>query len=303
VPRLAVAAPAGLQAGGDARPQQDHARWFHFLQWSMALPNAPCIEGLLPPRTPLCVMLESATMLFFRQSVEIFGATLGFDADLSYALLNATGEKVGKAAEHSGYCQRRVLGGRRPFEVVVSALTPGDPPVLRFVRPYRGSSPGCCWSLQQLRVYSLQESGGETELGMVQQRMSCCGGSCCVGPLLGVHDAQGHELFTVNGPCVYCDGPCCDITFEVRARGEAVGEIRRHGASLTPAMDPVGSSTPFGEDDECTLGLTMPQGAPILHRAMLLGALTLIDVLYFDPYGHRDGGLVAVGEKDNVYHH
>ena len=82
-----------------------------------------------------------------------------------------------------------------------------------------------------------------------------------------------------------------------------MGEIRRHGASLTPAMDPVGSSTPFGEDDECTLGLTMPQGAPILHRAMLLGALTLIDVLYFDPYGHRDGGLVAVGEKDNVYHH
>ncbi len=269
----------------------------------MALPNALCIEGLRPPRSALAVMLESATMVFLRQSVEIFGATIGFDADLSYAILNATGEKLGKAAEHSNCCARRVLSGRRPFEVVVSAATPGDPPVLRFVRPYRGTSPGCCWSLQQLSVYSLQEAGGETELGIVQQQMSCCGGSCCVGPLLGVHDAQGHELFTVHGPCIFCDGPCCDITFEVRARGEAVGEIRRHGASLTPAMDPVGSSTPFADDDECTVGLTMPTGAPILHRALLLGALMLIDTLYFDAFGHADAGLATVGEKDNVYHY
>ena len=42
---------------------------------------------------------------------------------------------------------------------------------------------------------------------------------------------------------------CCDITLEVRAREEAVGEIRRHGASLTPAQDSVGASTPFAEDD------------------------------------------------------
>ena len=123
----------------------------------MALPGALCIEGLRPPRSALAVMLESATMVFLRQSVEIFGATIGFDADLSYALVNAAGEKLGKAAEHSGCCARRVLGGRRPFEIIVSAVTPGDPPVLRFVRPYRGTSPGCCWSLQQLRVYSLQE--------------------------------------------------------------------------------------------------------------------------------------------------
>lgn len=269
----------------------------------MALPGAPTIDGLNPPRTPLCVMLEASTMLFLRQSVEVFGAALGFDADLSYAVLNATGEKVAKAAEHSGYCHRRACGGRRPFETVVSALTPGDPPVLRFVRPYRGSSPGCCWSLQQLRVFSLLEAGGETELGLVQQRMTCCGGSCCIGPLIGVHDAQGHELFTIHGPCVFCDAPCCDITFEIRARNEAVGEFRRHGASLTPAQDFHGASTPFAEDDECTLGLTMPSGAPILHRALLLGALMLIDVLYFDEFGHSDGGLVALGEKDNVYHH
>ena len=262
----------------------------------MALAGAPCIEGLLPPRTPLAVMLEHATMIFFKQSVEIFGATMAFDADLSYAILNATGEKLGKAAEKSSCCLRGVLGGGRPLVVVVSALTPGDPPVLRFVRPCRPCQ------LQQLRVSSLAEAGGETKLGVVRQRLSCCGGSCCVGPLFVVLDAQGHELFTIHGPCIFCDGPCCDVTFEVRARNEAVGEIRRHGASLTPAMDAVGSSTPFAEDDACTLGLTMPQGAPILHRALLMGALLLIDLVYFDAFGHQDPGLVALGEKDNAYH-
>jgi hypothetical protein len=101
---------------------------------------------------------------------------LGFDAPLSYALFNAKGEKVGKAAEWAGCCARSTLGGRRPFEMVVCALSPGEPPVLRFERPYRGSSPGCCWSLQQLRVVSLAEADGETELGVIQQVCSCCGG-------------------------------------------------------------------------------------------------------------------------------
>jgi hypothetical protein len=47
----------------------------------------------------------------------------------------------------------------------------------------------------------------------------------------------------------------------------------------------------------------MPSGAPVLHRALLLGALVLIDTLYFDAFGHGDGGLAAVGEKDNAYHY
>eukprot|EP01049_Picozoa_sp_SAG25_P002113 SAG25_NODE_107_length_15283_cov_3.516728_7_plen_116_part_00 len=57
--------------------------------------------------------------------------------------------------------------------------------------------------------------------------------------MLGVHDAQGSQLFSIVGPCLYCDGPCCDVTFEVRhpdVRGEAVGELRRHGETLTPAQ-------------------------------------------------------------------
>jgi hypothetical protein len=57
--------------------------------------------------------------------------------------------------------------------------------------------------------------------------------------VLGVHDAQGSQLFSIVGPCLYCDGPCCDVTFEVRhpdVRGEAVGELRRHGETLTPAQ-------------------------------------------------------------------
>ena len=144
----------------------------------MALSNAPCIDGLLPHRTPLACMLEELAICFVRQSVEYFGNPVGFDASLSYALINGKGEKVGKAAEFSGCCSQKLLGGRRPFELVACAMVPGQPPVLRFERPYRGSSPGCCWSLQELRVISLAEAGGETELGRVQQRMACCHGSC-----------------------------------------------------------------------------------------------------------------------------
>lgn len=161
--------------------------------------------------------------------------------------------------------------------MVVTALVPSEPPVLRFERPYRGSSPGCCWSLQQLRVVSIAEVGGETELGIVQQRFCscCCSDEGCCGPLLGVHDAQGRELFTIVGPCLYCDSPCCDAIFEIRHANEAVGEFRRHGETLTPAQDPAGATSVF-TNDAPVFGLTMPNGAPILHRALLLGALVLL---------------------------
>jgi hypothetical protein len=86
----------------------------------MALPGAPPLDGLEPPRTPLDVMLGELPMCFIKQSVEIFGGRqVGFDANLSYALLNDRGEKVGKAAETSSCCSRQCLGGRRPFGMTV----------------------------------------------------------------------------------------------------------------------------------------------------------------------------------------
>ena len=44
------------------------------------------------------------------------------------------------------------------------------------------------------------------------------------------------------------------------------------------------------------------RGAPTLHRALLIGALLLIDFLYFDPFGHADESLRTLGTRENVYH-
>ena len=84
--------------------------------------------------------------------------------------------------------------------------------------------------------------------------------TCSCGPVLGVEDALGREIFTIVGPCLWCDWPCFDVTFEIRSAGEAVGELRRHGETLTPAQDPVGREHIF-VDDEPLFGLTMPQCA------------------------------------------
>ena len=252
--------------------------------------------------------------------------SVGFEAALAWRIDTADGRKIGKAAEVSGWCGRCCCGATsRPLSLYVWAAgaTALANPLLRLER--KSALPACCGCccccghredccegdgcgtftrLQRMDVFGFEigawdahtsqhgpfgfdEAAAaegpprvrEQPLGSITQQ-GCRG---CGGPRLVVADRGGAELFTIDGPCLTCEGCCCELTLEVRVAGEAVGEFCRLGE--------LGRAS-----------LRMPALAPALpHRAMLLGALFLVELVFFGegpaagraaPLHHKHGAAV-----------
>eukprot|EP01052_Picozoa_sp_SAG31_P029059 SAG31_NODE_2859_length_4990_cov_113.128399_2_plen_330_part_00 len=258
------------------------------------------------------LILPSSLPMVRRQEI----AAICFEAAEAWRLADEHGRKIGRAAETSSWLDRHVCGSaERARTLHVWAVGTANPeqPLLRFVKrfalpPSCGCCCGwcqccCCCRLQALSVYGFDavrdqhsaavgdrqfdcshdlRHAGEmvTEqilLGSIQQ-VGCRPGCCGLGPRFKITDANGQELFTLDGPCWHCEGTCCDVSLEVRSLGEAVGELsrgRNTGEALGPRVTTVAHTGLW-------TSLWMPARAPATpHRALLLGALYLVETCFF----------------------
>mmetsp|Transcript_961 Transcript_961/g.1957 ORF Transcript_961/g.1957 Transcript_961/m.1957 type:complete len:184 (-) Transcript_961:287-838(-) len=179
------------------------------------------------------------------------------------------GRQIAFAAEQSDCFVRQCCGNLRPFSMPI--LLPNGRPAFTLQRPYK-CVPSCCWfcTLQELHILRGDGSDG-TRLGTVYQEYSL------FTRWFKVCDGSGNLIYRIKGPC------CHPWTFQIMdPSGQTeLGRISKKWSGLLKEM--------FTDADN--FNVEFPQDSTPEVRATLMGALFLIDYLFFEQSGR--GGYMA----------
>lgn len=192
-------------------------------------------------------LLRDITTLAVRQQTEWVEVLANFETQNRYVVCDAEGQELLYAAEHSGVVGRMFLQSSRPFTIDV--LDAQGMRLLRLKRP---------WRLYFHQVTVLD--GDEQPLGSVVRRFSLA------RRIYSVLDADGAELVRLFGPVLH------PWTFRILEDGREVGSIRKRWSGL--------GKEAFTDADN--FGVEMPAEMAPSTKALLLGAVFLIDYVHFE---------------------
>ena len=209
-----------------------------------------------------------------RQNVDLAEAILGtlFDTGCceqanSYQLLSmGTGLSM-YAQESSDWCSRCCCGPCRSFDM--DLLDHLGNSMIRIERPLRCIA--CCFPccLQKLSVYAEGRY-----IGSINQRWFI------VYPAFNIRDHSDNKIYKIEGPL--CKIACCggDVTFKVMdpSGNNQLGEITKKWSGILRE----------GFTDADNFIAVFPQNAPLNHKILILGAVFLIDFMYFEQSGQND---------------
>jgi uncharacterized protein YxjI len=195
--------------------------------------------------------LANAASLVVRQKKEWGEILSGFEQRNKYLVSDPGDGDLFAAVERGGSTLARLfLRSLRPFEMQVATLAGRT--VLQLRRPFT-------WYFHRLEVYDEQRR----PLGRIERRFAW------VRRVYAVFDASGRETHRLFGPVLH------PWTFEIRADDRIAGRIvKKWGGLAKEALT-----------DADTFGITFPVAAPAATKAVLLGAVFLIDFVHFE---HRD---------------
>ena len=206
--------------------------------------------------------LAAVDQLLIKQKIEVLEVVMGFETVNKYEVLNSIGQSVYKAEEDTNCCNRVFCGSIRGFDM---SLTDNEgQEVIHLQRPLRCQD--CCFPccLQEMEVSSPQGN----IIGTITQEWSI------FHPRLLIKDCLGNPVFRVQGPCMTIS--CCgnDVDFNVVSveTGEEIGKITKQWTGLAKEI--------FTDADN--FGITFPLDLDVKVKATLLGALFLIDFMYFE---------------------
>ncbi|BFZ00262.1 hypothetical protein BsWGS_03302 [Bradybaena similaris] len=216
-------------------------------------PPANCPPGL--------EYLTQVDQLLVKQKIEALEAFTGFETNNKYEVKNTMNQRVYIAVEDTCCCTRNCCGASRPFDMKIMDNHKRE--VMHLSRPLRCSSCffPCC--LQKLTV----EAPKGSVIGYVRQAWSCC------HPKYKINSASDQTLLRVKGPCCRCN-MCGDIEFQITSADEEthVGEITKQWSGIGKEI--------FTDADN--FGVTFPLDLDTKTKATVLGAVFLIDFMYFE---------------------
>ncbi|XP_070173361.1 phospholipid scramblase 1-like isoform X2 [Littorina saxatilis] len=253
--------PIGMQpsAGGGGGPPPPAG-------WAPA-PGAPAPGGPVTAAGPAncprgLEYLASVDQLIVKQKMEALEAFTGFETNNKYEVLNTMGQRVFMAVEDTCCCTRCCCGAARPFDIKI--MDNHKKEVLHLERPLRCE---CCLCFCCLQKMEVQAPKGNI-IGFVRQAWS----PCCV-PKYKINNENDETVLRIRGPCFRCN-ICGDIEFEVTAPDEQthVGQISKQWTGLAKEI--------FTDADN--FGVTFPLDMEIKTKATMLGAVFLIDFMYFE---------------------
>jgi len=196
--------------------------------------------------------LEAVNGFVVHQQKEWGEILTGFETKNKYAVLDPQGQPLLLAAEEGGsFLLRNFLKSARPFTIHV--LDASGQAVLRMHRPFR-------FYFHKLDVF---DAGG-TLLGTIQKRFTLA------RRVYSVLDPAGEEVFQLFGPILH------PWTFEVRVDGRPIGKIVKKWSGLTKEA--------FTKADN--FGAGFPADLDVRAKALLLGAVFLIDFVHFEHSGN-----------------
>jgi uncharacterized protein YxjI len=195
--------------------------------------------------------LAAADSLLVRQQKEMGEILTGFEQRNKYLVTDPAGGDLFVAVEEGGSTLARLLlRNLRPFRIRI--LGQDSRPVLELQRPYR-------WFFHEIVVSDTHHR----KLGRIQRRFAWA------RRIYSVFDATGRELYRLYGPILH------PWTFEVRQGERVQGRIVKKWSGLAKE----------GFTDADNFGITFPQGVNAPTKALLLGAVFLIDFVHFEKSG------------------
>ncbi len=191
--------------------------------------------------------LESSREVLVTQKKEMFEAFTGFETQNNYVVKLQSGQTLYAAEVNTGFLSRNFLKQLRPFEVVLSDEQRNIR--LRVKRPFR-------FMFHEITVMN----GHEMVLGRVVKRFTF------FNRIYEVKDVDDRTLFELKGPFFK------PWTFRIEnALGQAGVITKKWSGLFTEAMT-----------DADNFGLKLEKDLPATQKAVLLGAVFLIDFVHFE---------------------
>ncbi len=191
--------------------------------------------------------------LMVRQKKEWGEILTGFETRNKYEISDPAGGTMYMAAEvGTSILSRMFLQALRPFEMHI--LAPDGTPVIVVRRPFK-------FYFHTIDVYD----ANDRLLGSLNRHFSM------LRRLYTVSDSSGAPKAELFGPILH------PWTFEIRRDGTSHGKITKKWSGL--------GKEAFTDADN--FGIEFPPKAPAELRAVLLGAVFLIDFVHFERKGSR----------------
>jgi len=225
----------------------------------------------MPQNVPQCPpgleYLTTIDQLLVHQKVELLEAFVGFESKNKYEIKNTMGQRVYLAAEDTGCCNRNCCGTHRPFDIQIIDNYSNE--VMHLNRDLRCDTCWCPCCLQKVEVTAPPGN----VIGYVEQAWS-------IGrPKYNICDASGETVLKVAGPCFTCN-MCGDVEFQIFTKeGDVqIGEIRKQWTGLVKEA--------FTDADN--FGVTFPLDLDVKVKATLIGAIFLIDFMFFEKTNNKE---------------
>lgn len=192
--------------------------------------------------------LASSKSIVVQQQKEWGEILTGFETVNKYSVADASGRRLYLAAEEAGSMLLRLfLKALRPFTVAV--LTEAGQVVFRIVRPFR-------FYFHRAEVTDAQ---GQS-LGVIERRFAI------IRRIYSVYSPDGNEIYKLFGPILH------PWTFEIKDGDRTHGKITKKWSGLLKE----------GFTDADNFGVTFPADWDVRRKALLLGAVFLIDFVHFE---------------------
>ncbi|KAJ8021274.1 Phospholipid scramblase 2 [Holothuria leucospilota] len=220
--------------------------------------------------------LSQIDQVVVKQVVELFEAFTDIDTKNRYVLTNSLGQQMYYAYEESSLCMRLCCSQYRSF--IIHIVDNAGQEVIRVHRPFQLCA-GCsvCIKGDNCCAYRIAvESPPGTPVGYFHQSFSWW------KPRFILQDATHTDIFKMDGPCCPCQC-CCGCTGDLNFRfqgmdGEYIGTVAKIWSGLVKEM--------FTKAD--TFSLTFPKDLDVKLKATMIGAMFLIDFMFFEYEDHSN---------------
>ncbi|ELT89117.1 hypothetical protein CAPTEDRAFT_223171 [Capitella teleta] len=226
----------------------------------------PSVAAGCPPGLEYLTLIDQ---LLVKQQIELAEVLLGWECNNRYAITNSVGQQVYFCSEESDVCMRQMCKNNRPFTFHVTDNTGQE--VIRLNREFKCCAMGCCWcaGMDCCAHEVTVEAPVGTVVGYATHRKSGW------HPYITLYNADHEQVAHVDGPCCVCNCPCCgDIDFKVTSkdRSTEIGNISKHWSGAFQEVFTAAQN----------FQISFPMDMDVRIKAVMMGALFLVDFLYFE---------------------
>ncbi len=191
--------------------------------------------------------IRNENVLLVKQIKEWGEILTGFETKNKYKISNTSGTQLYFAAEKSSFLARLFLKNLRPYTMHI--IDSDEKVVLKLKRPFR-------WFFAEMQIMDAQDR----MLGMIQLKFAL------FSRQLMVKDTASQLLYMIYGPLFH------PWTFRIMENDQEKGKISKKWSGLGKEM--------FSDADN--FNIEFPANIDLNKKNILLGALFLIDMLYFE---------------------